>query len=70
MKLLPSWLALAVFALPPDGALALQDTGPKVGFEVGAYLPDLELPTIDGESTIRLSALRGKKLLLVQFASW
>jgi hypothetical protein len=34
------------------------------------FTSDLELPTIDGERTVRLSQLRGKKLLLVEFASW
>ncbi|MDA1265560.1 MAG: hypothetical protein O2816_10825 [Planctomycetota bacterium] len=33
-------------------------------------LPDLELPTIDGTRTIRLSELTGPPTLLIQFASW
>ena len=41
----------------------------EVGLAQGQVLLDLELPTLDGE-TMRLSSLRGKKLLLVQFASW
>jgi hypothetical protein len=39
-------------------------------FEQGKRLPALELPTIDGTQTINLAELRGKKLLLIQFASW
>jgi hypothetical protein len=39
-------------------------------WRVGAPLPALRLPTIDGASTIALSDLYGRKLLLVEFASW
>ena len=39
-------------------------------FRQGQPLPDLELPTIDGERTINLADLGGKKVLLIQFASW
>jgi hypothetical protein len=38
--------------------------------EVGALHPELRLPTIDGERTVSLRALRGRKILLIQFASW
>jgi hypothetical protein len=43
---------------------------PQVGREVGQAFPDLELPTVDGSRTVRLSQLRGRKLLLIEFASW
>ena len=36
----------------------------------GRPLPELRLPTIDGERTIDLAELRGNKLLLIEFASW
>jgi hypothetical protein len=39
-------------------------------FEEGARAPALELPSIDGSATINLAALRGKKLIVLQFASW
>ena len=42
----------------------------EVGRREGQFLPDLELPTIDGKQTLRLSDFRGKKLLLIEFASW
>ena len=54
----------SVFGGPPE---AEQET---VGFRVGERVPDLRLPTIDGEETIRLRALTGRKLLLIEFASW
>ena len=48
------------------GSTAAQGTGTKVG----QFFPDVALPTIDGERVIRLSDLRGKKLLLIEFAAW
>lgn len=53
---------LASAAALPAGA-----QGP---WRVGVPLPDLRLPTIDGERTIDLAQLRGKKLVLIEFASW
>ena len=41
-----------------------------VGKEAPVTLDPLRLPTIDGKQTIDLAALRGKKLLLIEFASW
>jgi hypothetical protein len=32
--------------------------------------PGLELPTIDGRSTINLGALVGRRVIVLQFASW
>ena len=58
---LPFALAVAAVAHPQDVS---------IGWREGELLPDLELPTIDGAETHRLSDFRGKKLLLVQFASW
>lgn len=40
------------------------------GFEVGDFLPDFELPTIEGDRTVRPLDFLGKRLLLVEFASW
>ena len=37
---------------------------------VGEVLPDLRLPTLDRKGAMRLSSLRGKKVLLIEFASW
>jgi peroxiredoxin len=38
--------------------------------EVGQRHPDFTLPTIDDRSPVSLSSFRGKKVLLIQFASW
>ena len=37
---------------------------------VGARIPSIELPLIDGSGTLDLADLRGRKLLLIQFAAW
>ena len=42
----------------------------QVPFVVGQPLPELRLPTIDGQQTIDLAQFRGKRLLLIEFASW
>ena len=64
MKLRALVAALALCASAP-AALA-QDRRPQLG---DPY-PEFSFPTLDGERTISLSSLRGKRLLLVQFASW
>ncbi len=51
----------------PLATLAAQK---EVGWEVGNFVPELELPTIDGQQTVRLSEFRGERVLLIQFASW
>ena len=37
---------------------------------VNEVLPDRRLPTVTRGETLSLSGLRGKKLLLIEFASW
>jgi peroxiredoxin len=38
--------------------------------KVGERHPDFMLPTIDNRTPTSLSSFRGKKVLLIQFASW
>ena len=38
--------------------------------KVGERHPDFTLPTIGDRKPISLSSFRGKKVLLIQFASW
>jgi hypothetical protein len=38
--------------------------------EVGRRHPDFTLPTIGDRTPVSLSSFRGKKVLLIQFASW
>jgi hypothetical protein len=58
-------------------ALIASTTGPAapagaqvVGRQVGNLFGDIELPTIERDRTIRLSELRGRRVLLIEFASW
>lgn len=65
----PSLLALALTALSTAQdapSVIAQDSW----FEVGQRIPTLELPRVDGGGTVDLADLRGRKLLLIQFASW
>ncbi len=38
--------------------------------KVGKYHPQIVLPTIEHDRVLALSSFRGKKVLLVHFASW
>lgn len=38
--------------------------------QVGAPLPDFRLPRIDNGAPVSLSDYRGRKVLLMMFASW
>ncbi len=42
---------------------------PQIGTKVGQMYPDFLLPKLDGDLG-RLSDYRGKKVLLIHFASW
>lgn len=44
--------------------------GPGEAPVVGAPYPPLRLPTVDGSQTVDLRSLHGRKLLLIEFASW
>jgi hypothetical protein len=50
--------------------LGLSSSAPADELEVGRRHPDFTLPRIDDRSPVSLSAFRGKKVLLIQFASW
>ena len=63
-------LALAVAAfgmiLGSTGSASAASYAPKVGEKH----PDFTLPRIDDGAPVSLSNYRGKKVLLIQFASW
>ena len=42
----------------------------SAGTEVGQFFPDFRLPSLEDGSLVSLSSFRGKKVLLIQFASW
>ena len=66
-----AWAALmplcVCLTLMPSPARADQE--PTIGTAVGEAYPDLVLPTLAGKN-VRLSDYRGKKVLLIHFASW
>ena len=66
-KLARMMRALLRRLLPPLGLLVAA-AAPSAQ-SVGEPYPDLRLPTLEGE-TLSISSLRGKKLLLIEFASW
>jgi len=68
MKFLKRSIALAC-VLAASASTASAQRGGGV-LRQGQPLPNLELPTIDGKRTINLADLGGKKVLLIQFASW
>lgn len=42
----------------------------EIGTRPGQIHPDFDLPRVDVDGDLRLSALRGRKLLVFHFASW
>jgi hypothetical protein len=70
-------LSVFVTASLLAGALPLEGTPPagpvnrlRIGTNVGDLHPLIALPSLDGKRALSLSQFRGKKVLLVQFASW
>lgn len=59
-------LLAATVAVP---TLSATGEEPTVGTQVGQMYPDFMLPSLDGGFG-RLSDYRGKKVLLIHFASW
>jgi hypothetical protein len=59
-------LAAAVVAVSIAGPVRGAGYGPKLG----ARHPEFTLPDINTGKPVSLSDFRGKKVLLIQFASW
>jgi hypothetical protein len=62
-----------VLALATCGAMlgsTSVGSGAPYAPRVGERHPDFTLPTIDNRTQTSLSGFRGKKVLLIQFASW
>ncbi len=77
MKLLRSSLAgflclLACCLCPQARAQSLADLSEIVGYRpvVGEPHPQLILPNIESQQAVSLAQFRGKKVLLIHFASW
>ncbi len=58
---------VSTFAMGPTSVA--EDVLPTIGTGVGDLYPDFLLPSLDGKMG-RLSDYRGKKVLLINFASW
>jgi hypothetical protein len=63
-RLLPITLLAGCLWSPP--VVCAEGNSPRVG----RPHPQIVLPTIEGDRVIALSSLRGRKVLLVHFASW
>ena len=60
--MLPAALALVLTALLPPAAADVP--------AVGQPFPALVLPTVDRQQVLSLDGFRGRKVLLLEFASW
>ena len=63
-------LALALAACGMSLGLTWRASATSYAPKVGEKHPDFTLPRIDDGAPVSLSSLRGKKVLLIQFASW
>lgn len=62
--------ALSLITALGAGPASADDPAPGDAPEVGKRYPALRLPTIDRTRTIDLRSFRGKRMLLIEFASW
>ena len=67
IMLLPLLLVAALGQEPAASPIA---SDPAVWVTEGQSVPSVALPRIDGSGVFELDSLRGKKVLLIQFASW
>ena len=63
-------LALALAACGMMLGPTWRACGASYAPKVGEKHPDFTLPSIDDGAPVSLSNFRGKKVLLIQFASW
>ena len=61
---------LTLASIAPSAHAQERDAHEARRVKVGEMIPDIRLPTIDGQGQLSLSSLRGKKVLLIEFASW
>ncbi len=64
------WLILGLMLPVSSMAEGPQELTTDSWNTVGQRIPAVELPRIDGRGTVDLGTLRGRKLLLIHFASW
>ncbi len=61
--------ALATLQAAPDASPA-PPPEPRTPWVVGEPLPHVHLPDVTTNACVDLARYRGKKLLLIEFASW
>jgi hypothetical protein len=61
---------LLLGALAAGGSAPSESDHPRIGTGVGDVYPPVVLPSLDGKRAVSLSQFAGKKVLLIQFASW
>jgi hypothetical protein len=49
---------------------AVAAEAPVIGRDIGQVYPQVVLPSLDGKRAIALSEFRGRKVILIEFASW
>jgi hypothetical protein len=62
--------SLLLGALLASGPAPGDRDRPRFGTGVGDFYPPLVLPSLDGKHALALVQFAGKKVLLIQFASW
>ena len=60
--------ALIAALAAANGAAAAEM--PAIGRGVGQLFPQIVLPSLDGKQRLALSDFHGKKVILIEFASW
>lgn len=71
-KVIAAVVIVALFAVAMVQAMGKEDqddSGKKVGLEIGNTPPDFELKTLAGD-TVKLSDYKGKKVMLNFWATW
>lgn len=63
-----SLLLTAHFTTLSSALPTVRESG--VGMEMGQQYPDIVLPALDGSGPLSVSHFRGRKIILLQFASW
>jgi hypothetical protein len=61
-------LTALLAALASGGTVAA--AVPVIGKEVGQVYPQVVLPSLDGKRPLALSDFRGKRVILIEYASW
>lgn len=74
LQLLTNWqvfmISLVALAASVPAESYSQPDSVTIGREVGQAFSQIVLPRLDGKRPMAISDLRGKKVILIEFASW